>query len=433
MTRQKNILLSKVKKSLAKSHEGKCLISLVENRLHDNTTNKGENFGYFVLGPLVVGFCHWLEKHVKNSGIPQLNFLSRDMKVCYDAWQILYNQSQIEVQYLLTSRRAVGVASIQTLQDMLNLVRETKFSQPLNEYFANRFSFQITSQHEKSLKKAGFRDEYQLIQFSKNLEQLQLFITNIWDDLKISIQQEREAYLIYLEQNKIQDNSGIVDLGYSGTIQKYLFMLTGKMSTGMYVGTNAKVAKLDKLGLPLHSFIIHKANRHTNHPFFRNIPLLEYIFLDKEKSLMCFKKNNDQVEPMFFIPEKKLYEYRIALTQKIHQGALSFAKDWRNNFGNDVSLQNPRTAFALCYAALEKPTRETAALFAGHYFEDNYGKSNKKVCLLADQQHFNHGDRKQAIKISQWKIAAYVLANRKFLGKYWLSRIKRAFKQVLIF
>lgn len=422
---------------LLQSYEGRCLNDCIRAYLQKQqgttcrslTKGNPETFGYIILGPLVVGFCHWIATHVNLHDVPQLHFLSRDTRICFDIWQILYG-TKWSTQYLLTSRRAVSIASIQTLEDVLRFVSQIKFSQTIVEFFENRFSFQLNSQHARALQKAGLKSAQETIHFQKHNSQLQFFIKEIWDELKISIHDEREAYLQYLSDKNVQDQDAIVDLGYSGTTQKYLSLLTNKALRGLYVGTNAKIAKLDEFNLPSHSFVINRAHRHTNHPFIRNIPLIEYIFLDQEKSLMHFKKMDEKILPVVFLPQENEYLHRINLTQRIHAGALHFAQDWHHHF-NGVSLQDPVIAFEMFKRVLDHPHKEDAQIFSGHSFEYNYGKNNKTVWLLVDKEKFVKGNFQHAIKNSQWKPAAYALANRLFCSKYWLSRLKRVIKQTL--
>lgn len=428
-----------------KSHEGRCLVNLMTKRLCDASPmgvgksfsqGKPENLGYIVLGPLLVGFCQWLVNRANTYNIPQLHFLSRDARICLDTWQLLYpNNIQIEVQYLLTSRRATSVASIATLEDALEFVGQIKFiEQPISVLFENRFAFKIHEGHESPLKQAGFQSMHQKVHWQRDVKRLQMFIKNIWSEFQASINQEREAYLEYLCDKHIQDQSAVVDLGYSGTAQQYLSLLTGKKLGGLYVGTNEKIAKLDAAGLTTDGFVIHRASRHTNHSFIRNIPIMEFIFLDQQKSLMCFKKIDGKPEPFFFLPEENFHQQRINLVHHIHKGAMDFVRDWRDNFGNEVSLQDPRIAFETFNQLLNKPTKKDALLFTGHYFENNYANNNnnKSMCLLAEENKFMQGNYREAIKASQWKAAAYVLAGKSLSLKYTLSKYKRMLKQLFL-
>lgn len=421
----------RVLKKLNNHKGGHFLLTLLKHRLTATTNDLAEDLGYAVLGPLVVGFCDWLKIKSANLKIPQLLFLARDMKLTYDVWQLLNQNSNIQSQYLLTSRRTATIASIESLDNMLALVREIKFAQPINHYFSNRLSFQLNTSHLALLKKVGISSLTQPIRFSQHLAQLQQFISLIWQELQPHISKERTAYLQYLEEKNILSGAAVTDLGYSGTIQKYLSLLTRKKLCGLYIGTNTNIKKLREYDLYFDSFLIHQFNHRSNHSFFRNLPLIEYMFLDAENSLMCFSQQGSRTSPVFYNSNELILQHRARLIERIHRGAKIFALDWQNNF-NTTSLHDAEIAFAMCKTILDQPSKAVAQLFAGHCFEDNYGTLTKTAWLLASEEHFSI-KKNYAIKISQWKSAAYTLANKKWWIKFWLSKLKRTCRGILFF
>lgn len=434
--------LAAATKKLQKSYEGRCLISLVAERLSQGSAPKipssfsngvPENLGYVVLGPLVVGFCQWIASLVDTYDIPQLLFLSRDTRICFNSWHILYPNTNVETHYVLSSRRAVSTASIVTLDDALKMIKEINFSrQSIKEFFESRFSFNLDESYQNVIEKSGLKSIHHSVKHPNDIQPVQLLVKELWDELKEYIVREREAYLSYLSSKKIQNDSAIIDLGCGGTIQKYLSLITNKTLRGIYLGTFKKIARLNLIGLPTHGYIISKETGYSNHPFVRNIPLLEHIFLDQEKSLICFKKVNNQLEASYFSPEEKTYLQRIALVSRIQAGAIDFVQDWQNKFGNELTLQDPSISFEFFRRMVTKPTKEDALVFSGQFFEDNYSKVTKITkCLLAAKNEFVRGNYRKAIKSSQWKTAAYLLAGRSLQFRYRISKLKRTCKSVL--
>ncbi|WP_212763030.1 hypothetical protein, partial [Escherichia coli] len=53
-------------------------------------------FGYQAFGPVIIGFTSWIKKIAIENNIKKLYFLSRDTKVAYDCFNILYPDINIE-------------------------------------------------------------------------------------------------------------------------------------------------------------------------------------------------------------------------------------------------------------------------------------------------------------------------------------------------
>lgn len=67
-----------------------------------------ESLGYEVLGPIVVSFCQWLHEKRKEYGFEKLFFMSRDMRLVYDVYCMLYPEDNS--QYIFISRKSLNSA-----------------------------------------------------------------------------------------------------------------------------------------------------------------------------------------------------------------------------------------------------------------------------------------------------------------------------------
>ncbi len=73
-----------------------------------------QNWGYSLVGPLLVSFSHWLFEQARKDGIDCLYFLSREgkiMKAVYDAW-VEGLPGAPRSQYLVLSRRSSSMAAL---------------------------------------------------------------------------------------------------------------------------------------------------------------------------------------------------------------------------------------------------------------------------------------------------------------------------------
>ena len=67
------------------------------------------NFGYHKLGPLLLGFSHWLNNKVREEGIEKIYFFSRDGFIMKQSFDLLFRNENIKTFYLEVSRRSLRV------------------------------------------------------------------------------------------------------------------------------------------------------------------------------------------------------------------------------------------------------------------------------------------------------------------------------------
>jgi len=80
------------------------------------------NYGYSLIGPLLVSFSNWLLDQSKEKEIKRLYFLSREGKLIKDIFDCWVDgiENNLKSHYLVISRRCAGVASIRNFNDILD-------------------------------------------------------------------------------------------------------------------------------------------------------------------------------------------------------------------------------------------------------------------------------------------------------------------------
>lgn len=83
------------------------VVGFVNNHLQYKS-DRCERLGYEVLGPIVVSFCQWLHKKREEYGFEKLFFMSRDMRLVFDVYRMLYPEDNS--QYIYISRKSLNSA-----------------------------------------------------------------------------------------------------------------------------------------------------------------------------------------------------------------------------------------------------------------------------------------------------------------------------------
>lgn len=186
-------------------------------------------FGYCLWGPIVYTFCEWLYRKSKERNISQLLFPSRDGYFLQQDYDYFVEQNNLtdaaESMYLLTSRRIASVAAIETEEDYQEWVL-FPFNGTFSEYMWSRFMINID---RGEINHADCRIQMPLDQIK-----VREWMMEYEDQIKDSIRRDRGNYKRYLSKIDLQDNFALVDVGYTGNIQRRLSRLLQRQLTGFY-------------------------------------------------------------------------------------------------------------------------------------------------------------------------------------------------------
>lgn len=384
------------------------------NSFLNNTSPIGESkyyrFGYEKFGMFLWGYSKWLHKSVKDSDIKDVYFFSRDGLIMKKAFDALYND--VQTHYLEVSRRSLRVPILwmnYELSHVVNMISPSKLVS-LTTIF-DGVGLDINN-YRSLIEKYGFTfettfDRKELLE-NKNLNSL---YSELEADIETVSKKEYELLVKYIDQNHLSGNFAIVDIGWSGGMQRYLIETLNKLGIdagikGYYIGV-ADYYKRNKEVVPdldLNGYLfdfLHDKNAKDKRSAF--VGLFETLFLEQGGSVKNYRVESENVTanrlPYEYLENgKPTFEYRNVMD--IQRGALDFIK----RFGDmDLNVSADTLYEGLSETGL-KPKKADIDMFADFRFFDEgetlYLAKPKSIFYYI----FHVGNLKRDFLSSRWKI-----------------------------
>lgn len=384
------------------------------NSFLNNTSPIGENkyyrFGYEKFGMFLWGYSKWLHKSVKDSDIEDVYFFSRDGLIMKKAFDALYND--VQTHYLEVSRRSLRVPILwmnNELSHVINMISPSKLVS-LTTIF-DGVGLDINN-YRSLIEKYGFTiettfDRKELLE-NKNLNSL---YSELGADIETVSKKEYELLVKYIDQNHLSGNFAIVDIGWSGGMQRYLIEILNKLEIdasvkGYYIGVadyykrNIEVVPDLDLNGYLFDFLHDKNTKDKRSAF---VGLFETLFLEQGGSVRNYRIENENVTANrlpyeYLVNGKPSFEYRNVMN--IQRGAIDFVK----RFGDlDLNISADTLYEGLSDTGL-KPKKVDIDMFADFRFFDE----GETLYLAKPKSFFYYvfhvSDLKRDFLLSRWKI-----------------------------
>lgn len=292
-----------------------------------NDYNDAEAIGYEILGPILLGYCKWLNQKIKADNIEKIFFLSREGKIFQDAFRILYPECEIEQSYLHVSRQALTVpllADAVDFDEMAEIIKHLVHVPTISIIPAicmlNQKIF-LERIHQENLKATTRIDEI--------LDEKKIKLYSIIQDLgKNEFNHQKECIIKYLKENRFTGNIAVADIGWSGTMQKAMQIYTGDCNTrlqGYYLGVRNIGSNKQYAGLLRHGYLFsRKRNEKYNLMMRFTTEIIELLFLNTTGSVLRYGVENEHIIPILDNPE---YEGKEGLFIKsVQRAAFDFLK-----------------------------------------------------------------------------------------------------------
>ena len=317
----------------------KFINSNIKNKFSDSTLNYFYKTGYQTLGPLLYGYCVWLNKNLKKNDVEKTFFLSRDGKIIKKAFDILF--PDFNTQYMYASRRALIVPTLCLYEELKN---------PL--YLKNIYKTGTKLKMDSLIQMVGL-DDVDIIHILKkynfnltdkidlNESQFKSFYNEIYPLIIENSEKEYEELVKYLNKINFCEKVGIIDIGWNGNMQYALenaikFSKINAEIKGYYVGLSSK----SKQKIQDMSGYLYRKD--IDEKIIWYIGIFELFFSSTDGSFKRYSNNRFE----FYEYEYKNSEVKNYL-EKIQEGAIDFVYDFSKsglpniiNIGAKIALLN---------------------------------------------------------------------------------------------
>ena len=418
------------------------LSQFISNHVASMKDDYYARFGYECLGPLLYGFINWMHQDAKRCGVKRIYFLSRDGYIMKCAYEEMRLQEDIPCEYFEASRRSLRIPFLRSISSREDLVDElmmplyTSIGEVLNVLGLNADEYEDVVIACDIKMDAVYRWE-QL----KSSPQFDHLLDKLSEAIFRNSDSEMKAFERYIRQFSFEERVAIVDIGWRGSMQKYLSVCLNGLKIpstiyGYYLGLshdsieNLKGEKYTAKGYLfdcLNSGIDISDNQAYS-------GLLESFFLEPKGSVERYVINKDSGlcelirSPYEYEFEKETEEN----IQSIQINAIEFIRDIKCNPIETIMKKGDKATYERrMLSLLRNPKRRDVEKFGNIPFYNN-GKRNKLASPEPLVVYFHH-PRKLLSDFgeSKWKTGFMRALCRIPLNYYYILRLmlKRRYHQ----
>lgn len=382
---------------------------------HTDSENEYFQFGYECFGPLLYGFVTWLFKDMKKNSVKQVFFMARDGFIMKRIYESLEFDKVIPDFYFEASRRSLRVPSYDermTYEDFidgLSVPNKTTIVQILDSFGLDYQKYGIVAE------KCGFSENEQIKRdFLYDNDKFKNMFNMIHKNIIVNAKKEAHMLQEYLAQFDFSKKTAMVDIGWGGSMQKYLLGTLENMEVkndicGYYVGLTHKARKnLGELSYRAKGYAFDNLNNPNGFDLERPfVGLFETLFLEQEGSVKRYTVSNKEIKAerysYEYFSEGKLQKEAICVKQ-IQDGAVRFAKDFAKSINSKYVENDSNIYFSNLYQIGIAPSLGDVKRFGKFEFFNN----GSKVYLANPQSITKYIIRPQKLMAdlfdSQWKV-----------------------------
>lgn len=361
-----------------------------------------ERMGCELFGPQLYGFTSWLAEQLKQDGIRDAYFLSRDGYMLQRAFDEMGIEG-IKTHYLYCSRRAYQLPLLKNSEKLADTNFLTWHRKNMT---VHRFFLQLgldPSAYAETAKAHGVELDhvYPIKEFVDSEEIAQLYLA-VQGEVVRNAWAEYNALVKYLQAMQLPEKLAIIDIGFYGTVQKCLDAITEECSQEVKTfGYYFKLSNKTQEVYHITATGYHYGNK-------ANELLFEAQFLKQQGSLKRFRIGENGES----FPEFEEFEYQDDASKlfdeteffdRYQAGAIAFIRYMKEAVPADsLSVDYPlaiRAFERLCTA----PTLKEAALWGKiRYinFTTGYMANPKRFFYYAAHPGKLHSD----LRASGWRI-----------------------------
>ena len=335
------------------------------------TITDEREFGYLVYGPIFLAFFAWLVTHPAVQQLERLFFSSREGHFLQRLYDRLREHCGFEglpgSSYLPMSRRAVITASLAVSFEPSRVTDRGGFRGTVESLFRARLGYDLNWPSRFVLP----------VRLPEDRTYVQKLLEILRPQLLARAQVERVAMRAYCESVGLTSGAevGLVDIGYSGTIQTLLQLILGRPLAGFYMATAPGVASVRAGGGEAYG-CFQDALRGDMRPdgFMRKTVLLEALLTAPHGQLSHFELDeSERASPVF--TEPGVSQRYFSALERVFEGGVDYClaaieAGGREMLGAIVSARG--SAFLPLEAAFAGDIRVGEAIAEAMYLDDAY-------------------------------------------------------------
>lgn len=422
--KSRNISAIHIPKNVNNSTKSKLNEQYLDNFINLNKINKRikgsyYKFGYEKFGPFLWGYAKWLNHNFKKENIEKVFFFSRDGYIMKKAYAYLYqnDKENIKDTYLEVSRRSLRVPVLwlnSSFENYINMISPSKLI--TIQSFFDGAGLDI-EKYKKLLSKYGFTEQssFDRNEISSNKKLKELYSELLPIILKKS-KSEYELLQKYLKQQDVNGKFAIVDIGWGGSMQRYLTQTLNTLGIpndiyGYYIGVADYYKKnIKEFPLRMNGYLFDfKNDDNATDKRSSFVGLFESLFLEQDGSVENYKYDvNGKI-----ISNRYPYEYindgkptfELLSVKEIQKGALEFIKDVKQDYVlANVLKFNANELYKGIQQTGIQPTKKDLKMFADFYFYDE-GRDDKLAAPCGFFTYIKDPKKlKEDFLVSRWKI-----------------------------
>lgn len=377
--------------------------------------------GFTVFGPMFAGMAAYVAKVAKQRKHKKLFFASRDGYYIMAAYECLarHNPELPKAQYFFSSRKLANASSIQSMEDIRRVANVDFSPCRLKDLLAYRFAVDasdIAKLSTNALEDCGFASPDDWIEQGRHLNGLLRLVGLLEGIIVEKNRLVREDYIGYVNQIGMgSNNSAIVDIGYSGTIQLAISRLLEQKIDGIYFITWKRAEQIGMAGLNFDAFLGKCVD--DEHQFNNYIQLFELMFSATHPSIIGIEKvGSSEYNPIY---AKHTFSGKVlAMLAELRRGAMDFVAEFASTVSTkfDIFLKMDGQDFvAPAFQFFKNPSSLAASYFKDIVFEDDFGGGRKPI--INNMWRSKPVDIDQSIRNSLWREGARaMISNEKFVS-----------------
>ena len=291
-------------------------------------------FGYAVAGPMLSGFAMWLRERFLRDGVERSYFLLRDGEIIHDVYRALHgDRPGPELALLESSRRAFVMPALGGGNPSItSQLLACENPMPARE-FLSRIGLR-SRDFDASFRAVGLQPDDIIVQTDHDrvVRMVAMFArTDVVHAMLAQSKVERKLLMRYMQDQGVlaKGRIGLVDIGWSGTIQKALVAAAKADQRtvdvhGFYLGTFPRIVQ-DLGGSSASGFLFHAGVPNDQaQAVMQLVQLVEFICTTNRGSLHGFRQAGARVVPVHGAVDHDTSQ--CASLAQLRDGALAYAR-----------------------------------------------------------------------------------------------------------